>query len=138
MKKRILAVDDDRMFLALLKFKLGRCGFEVATAKNEKEFWDEAFAFEPDLVIVDLLLKNKMGTDTYQSLVDFGFDPNVPVIFVSGFLGDRPGGLSDPAGKPWFFSKPVDFEELVQAINHRLNHDEEATEVVVQNVRGIR
>ena len=125
MKKRILIVDDDFMIRELLKFKLLRCGFEVITAGNEKEFWQKAFQKKPDLIILDILLKNKSGPSVYQSLVDFvGFDAGIPVVFISGLLSKE-----EVASKKFgnfnyaLLSKPFNFEELVTEVDRLLNQN---------------
>ena len=120
MKKRILVVDDDFLIRELLKFKLSRLGFEVITARNEKEFWEQTFVKKPDLIILDVRLKNRSGPSAYQNLVDFvGFDPDVPVIFISAFL-ENETFPPHPAGDRAIFIKPFNFEELLGEINRML------------------
>ena len=85
-KKKILIVDDEWAILELLKFKLARLGYAVITAGTEKEFWKRAFAEKPDLVILDIWLKNKLGTDIYENMLQFGFNPKTPVIFISALI----------------------------------------------------
>ena len=122
MKTRILVVDDDFMIRELLKLKLSKRGFEVATAGNEKEFWDKTFAAKPDLIILDILLKNKSGADSYRNLVDFiGLDPDIPVIFVTGLLDQR-SVSHGPAGANYtVLAKPIDFEDLLNEIDWMLH-----------------
>ena len=121
MKKRILVVDDDWIYLELLKFRLLRRSFEVLTARNEKELWEKAFGAKLDMIIIDLLLKNNVGSNSYQNLVNFGFDPTVPVIFMSAFVNEEM--MNSPAAGEKFlmYHKSSDFEELMNDINHFLN-----------------
>ena len=124
MKKRILVVDDDFMIRELLKFKLSRYGFEVITAKNEKEFWAKTFAAKPDLIILDILLKNKSGPSVYQILVDFvGLDPDIPVVFITALL-DKEAAPKNSTGVNFsILTKPFDFEELVGEIARLLSRN---------------
>lgn len=121
MKKRILVVDDDFMIRELLKAKLSKLDFEVVTAGNEKEFWERTFTAKPDLIILDILLKNKNGPSVYQNLVDFvNLDPDIPVIFISALL-NKEMALPAPSGGPYtFLTKPLDFETLAEEINRLL------------------
>ena len=122
MEKRILVVDDDLMIRELLKFKLSRCGFEVITARNEKEFWGKTFAEKPDLIILDILLRNKSGPSVYQNLVDFvGLDPDIPVVFITALL-DKEAAPKNSAGVNFsILTKPFNFEELVSEIDRMLH-----------------
>ena len=121
MQKRILVVDDEMPIREFLKFKLSKRGFEVITAKNEKEFWDNAINQTPDLIILDIWLKNKVGTDVYNDLLDFGFSPEIPVIFITALVEDQFPKKSTPAGKYALYSKPFDFEKLMTGIHNLLN-----------------
>ena len=118
MKNRILIVDDDLMIRELLKFKLLRRGFEVITAGNEKEFCRKVFKVKPDLIILDILLKNKSGPSVYQDLVDFfGLAPDIPVVFISALL-NKEEALKNSLGSNYaVLPKPFDFEKLVSEIN---------------------
>lgn len=125
MKKRILVVDDELAIRRLLKFKLSRHGFEVLTAKNDKEFRDLAFSGNPDLIVLDIWLKNKIGTDVYHGLLDSGFDPEVPVIFITALMEDQPllRHSRVTSGKYVLYGKPFDFNELMIDVK-RLIQDE--------------
>lgn len=120
MKKRVLVVDDERPILELLKFKLSRHGFEAVTAKDGDEFEALARSQKPNLIILDIWLKGKMGTDVYRHLLEEGFDRNVPVIFITALLEAQPPKLASPNGKYSLFSKPFDLEELMKEVDRLL------------------
>jgi len=116
-KKRVLVVDDDLLMRELFKFKLSKQGFEVTSAKNEREFWQQAFDKKPDLILLDLWLNNKIGADIYDQLIHFGFDPEVPVIFITGHFqtaSEQP--IYVKKGQS-FLSKPIDFGQLTAEID---------------------
>ena len=131
MKKRILVVDDDWIFLQLLKFRLSRHGFEVVVAREEKEFWEKAFQTKPDLIMIDLLLKNKMGPDVYENLINFGLDPAIPVIFISAFVENEEVRHPQKGQKFALYNKSCDFEGLLWDIQHFIKQKEflEAREI---------
>lgn len=123
LKKQILVVDDDLLMREFLRFKLVRKGFEVLTAKNEKEFWHLAFNHKPDLILLDLWLANKIGADIYDQLTAFGFDPEVPVIFITGHIQTAAPAKAVPIRrKQMFLSKPFDFDMLMLEINRLLEY----------------
>ncbi len=124
--KKILVVDDERLIREELRYRLSRRGFEVATAKNEKEFSERAFLRKPDLIILDIWLENGIGTETYRELLQNGFDPEVPVIYMTALVEGYP--KENPAGqgrKCVLYSKPFDFEKLVEEIHSLLDEKRE-------------
>lgn len=125
MGKKILVVDDEKPIRELLRHKLSVQGFEVLTAKNEKEFRDHAFEQKPDLIILDIWLKDRIGTEIYNDLLNLGLDAAVPVIFITALVEDYPKGRSnsmDEGRKKYvLYSKPFDFEKLVKEIDCLLN-----------------
>lgn len=118
MAKKILVADDDWMFRDLLKFKLSRDGFEITTASNEKELWEQSFHEKPDLILIDFLLKNKMGPGIYDNLLNFGLDPSIPVIFMSSFVDY--GMMELQIENKSIYKKLCNFEELRSAIEEAL------------------
>ena len=124
MEMRILVVDDDLMIRELLKFRLSRCGFDVVTAGNEKEFWSKTFAAKPDLIILDILLRNKNGPAIYQNLVDFvGLDPGIPVVFITALLDKEAAPKNASDINYSILAKPFNFEELLGEIDRLLDRD---------------
>ncbi|MBI3314231.1 MAG: response regulator [Candidatus Omnitrophica bacterium] len=128
MSSKILVVDDEKQIRELLRHKLSTLGFEVSTAKNGKEFSGNALQEKPDLIILDIWLKHEMGTDVYDDLLVHGFDPAVPVIFITALVEGYPKRFSLEANssrKFALFSKPFDFERLASEIRCLLNQEEE-------------
>ncbi|HLD50223.1 MAG TPA: response regulator, partial [bacterium] len=118
----------DFMIRELLKFKLARQGFEVVTAGNEKEFWGKVFETKPDLIILDVFLKNKSGPESYRNLIEFaGLAPGTPVIFITALLEKEMAPENGKAATCALLIKPLDFEELMREIERMLglNRDKE-------------
>lgn len=119
--RKILVVDDEKPIRELLRYKLSTRGFEVVTAKNEKEFLGNALGEKPDLIILDIWLKDKMGTEIYHQLLQNGFDSEVPVIFITALVQGHPRDTSVLEGRKYaLYSKPFNFEKLVKEIHHLL------------------
>ncbi|MBI4372271.1 MAG: response regulator [Candidatus Omnitrophica bacterium] len=117
MKRRILVVDDESSILELLRYKLSNRGFEVVTATNAWEFWGEALSAKPDLIILDIWLKGKLGTEVYNELLTNGLDSDIPVIFITALLEDRPPSHARPGIQYALYGKPFDFDELMKGID---------------------
>ncbi len=120
--KKILVVDDDASIRELLRHKLELNGFLISTAKNEKEFLTCVAYSKPDLIILDIWLKNKIGTEIHKKMVQEGFDPNVPVIFITALESGYPKEPTPNTDGRKFalYSKPFDFDKLLEEIEHLL------------------
>lgn len=121
-KKKILVVDDEVAIVELIRFKLVRNGYEVITATNDKEFWDQAMNQKPDLIILDIWLREKVGTEIYNHLLAAGFDPNIPVIFITALVQE---GISTATARPGrkyaLYGKPFDLNQLMRGVRCFLN-----------------
>ena len=119
--KRILIIDDDDQFRAMLREMLERSGYEIVETSDGKEGLQRYKENPTDLVITDLIMPEKKGIETIQELKqDF---PDVKIIAVSG------GGWVDPVvylhlakmlGAQRTFAKPIEREDLLRTVNEIL------------------
>ena len=123
MKKRILVVDDDQAIRELLKFKLVRQGYEVVIAKNADEFSAIAVKSKFDLIILDIWLKGKLGTDVYCDLLELGLDRKIPIIFATALVEDFPPSHVKPGYQYAIYGKPLDLDKLMEDIRALLEQD---------------
>lgn len=117
--KRILIVEDDRDIAHLLKMILTKQKFEVAIAYNEEDFRKQAFAFLPNLILLDLMLGNKNGVQIYEKLLEEGFSPT-PVLVLSAGLKGISAVLGAKGEQYQAMSKPFETKELLANLNAKL------------------
>jgi len=79
---RVLIADDDPPLLELLDIFLTGQGYEVATVATGGQVLDAVPTFQPDVVVVDMLMPGLSGTDVLDALRRAGV--TVPVILISG------------------------------------------------------
>jgi two-component system alkaline phosphatase synthesis response regulator PhoP len=71
---RVLVVDDDRDILDLLKYNLEKEGYKVKTVEDSKQALKTAKNFEPDLIILDIMMPHPNGIELcreFRSLDQF-------------------------------------------------------------------
>ena len=90
--KRILIVDDDFWLLLSLRRLLERCGYEVLIASDKAAAVSITEQRRPEAVLVDLLLGFENGIEVVWQLR--AIMPNLPVVLMSGCLGDEPAKLA--------------------------------------------
>lgn len=112
-KKRILAVDDDRLVLTSLARTLERLGYDVVEASSAAQALSICEVQPPDLVILDIRMPGMSGIEAAARIQQIG---DIPIIFLSGF-SDRDiveqalnnGGLT-------YLVKPLSEAQLQPAI----------------------
>jgi two-component system OmpR family response regulator len=109
---RLLVVDDEANICALLSATLRLTGFEVRVAGSGQEALAAAAEFEPDLVVLDVMLPDFDGFEVAQRLRATG-QPPVPVLFLTArdAVEDRISGLT--IGADDYVTKPFSLEEVV-------------------------
>ncbi|MEU5156411.1 response regulator transcription factor [Glycomyces sp. NPDC021274] len=118
-RDRILVVDDEENIGALLSATLRLTGFEVEVARDAAEALRAADRFEPDLVILDVMLPDMDG---FAVATRLRATRDLPVLFLTArdAVRDRVTGLT--VGGDDYVTKPFDLEEVVlrvQAILRR-------------------
>ncbi|GLJ79449.1 response regulator transcription factor [Microbacterium imperiale] len=108
---RVLVVDDEQMLTDLLSMALKMEGWEVRTASSGFEALSEAREFEPDAMVLDIMMPDLDGMAVLQRLRQSGDD--VPVLFLTAkdAVADRVAGLT--AGGDDYVTKPFSLEEVV-------------------------
>lgn len=108
---RILAVDDEQMLTDLLAMALRMEGWEVRTASSGLEALQVAHEFEPDALVLDIMMPDLDGMSVLRRLRESG--NLVPVLFLTAkdAVGDRIAGLT--AGGDDYVTKPFSLEEVI-------------------------
>ena len=115
MEKRILIADDEPEFLAALGTFLRQRGYVVIEAMNGKEAIEKVLQHKPHLIILDILMPEIDGTDAAMILRDDPRTKRIPLFFLTAVVSpdDQKSIKSNPNT---IFGKPVNFEELLKAI----------------------
>lgn len=117
----ILIIDDDPQVLAMLRQRLMRNGYEVIEAADGKEGVKIYRENPTDLIITDLIMPEKEGIEIIIELRrDF---PDIKIIAMSGggrVSPDQYLPMAKGLGARYTFAKPIEMEELLQAINELL------------------
>jgi len=71
MGTRILVVDDEPLYLRLLKVNLDPEGYEVITATNGEEALELVSTHKPELVILDVMMPKLDGITTCERIRQF-------------------------------------------------------------------
>ena len=106
---KILVVDDDANICDLLKLYFENEGYEVKTANDGMEGISFFKLYEPDLVLLDIMLPKKDGWQVCREIREMSSKP-VIMITAKGEVFDKVLGLE--LGADDFVVKPFDMKEL--------------------------
>ncbi len=111
--QKILIVDDDENIAELISLYLTKEFYDCKIVNNGEDAVKEAFAFVPDLLLLDLMLP---GIDGYQVCRSIRSKSNVPIIMMSakGEVFDKVLGLE--LGADDYIIKPFDTKEMVARV----------------------
>jgi DNA-binding response OmpR family regulator len=118
---RILLVDDEPLIIDSLSYSLEREGFDVKSAVDGNEALESVEEFNPDLIVLDLLLPDISGFEVCRRLRE---KYSTPVIMLTA-LGeeiDRVQGLE--VGADDYLAKPFSFRELLARVRATLRRVE--------------
>lgn len=114
MAAKVLVIDDDRKITALLRRSLIYEGYDVEVAGNGEEGLRLAAAWQPDLVLLDVMMPGLDGWEVCRRLRTAG--PGLPVLMLTARdeVNDRVKGLD--LGADDYLVKPFALEELLARV----------------------
>ncbi len=133
-KARILVIDDDPDSLRLLRSQLEDMGFDVTTASSAEEGIRLAREVNPDLITLDLIMRDMTG---WEALHEFKGSPDlqgIPVIIISVVAGEQERG--NLFGSVDLLTKPVEKTELLTVIKRNLGETRGRRILVVEDDPG--
>ena len=111
---KVLIIDDDPDVLETLQAVLTNRGFKIDTLLDVTQLRDRITQFNPDVILLDVTLKEAHGGEVCKDLKTCGIAQNIPVILFSGDRNIKESYkvyLADD-----FIEKPVKINNLVSAL----------------------
>jgi two-component system, cell cycle response regulator len=116
MTARILIVDDVPANTRLLEAKLSAEYYQVASARDGFEALRMAHEWQPDLILLDVMMPGMDGFECCRKLKGDPTTLHIPVVMVTalGEPAERLHGLE--SGADDFLTKPVEYETLLARV----------------------
>ena len=111
----ILVIDDDPDICTMIKVMLEYNNYKVTTAENEQQCIEVIKNNAVDLVIMDMLLSGKDGTDICRQLKKDPQYASIPILMFSAHPNAREACLS--AGANDFMAKPFEMQEMLKKVD---------------------
>ena len=114
--RKILVIDDSPTVASTLDTILTPRGFDVYIATDGLAGLNALTAFDPDLVILDIMLPLVDGFGWLETIRHYEKHATLPVIMLSGLKSDEDIERALRAGASDYLIKPVNPEKLVNSI----------------------
>ena len=117
---RILIADDHEANVELLEAYLAGVDCEIAVASDGQQTLDQVASFQPDLILLDIMMPKLSGFEVCKRLKDDPATSKIMILMVTALneLGDIERAVA--AGTDDFLSKPVQKLELLKRVENML------------------
>ena len=114
---KILAIDDEKDILLLLKYNLESEGYIVKTASSGKEGLDIASEYNPDLILIDIMMPEIDGIETCRKLREIEKFQTTFILFLTARVEEYSEVAAFDAGGDDYITKPIKPRALLSRIN---------------------
>ena len=113
MVPKLLVIDDDRAITDMFELTMPHEGFEVFTANSGSEGVEAVRKFEPDVLVVDLMMPGMDGWQVCQEVRTFS---QVPILILSAVVDSQKVARALDAGADDYLVKPAPEGALVSRL----------------------
>jgi two-component system, cell cycle sensor histidine kinase and response regulator CckA len=117
----VLFVDDEDMIIEVAEELFDQLGYKVLTARSGKEAIEiyEKNKEQIDIVLLDMIMPDMSGSDTYERMK--AIDPDIKVLLSSGYSINGQATEIMDRGCNGFIQKPFKMKELSQKLREILD-----------------
>ena len=118
---KILIADDELRLRKVVVLHLKKNGFTVAEANNGQKALDILDDFEPDVIILDIMMPVKDGIETCKEIRTMEKYKDTPIILLTAKSGVEDIEVGLQAGANEYITKPFSPKTLVEKVNNFLS-----------------
>ena len=129
MSRRILIVDDEPNIVTSLEFLMRGSNYEVLVARNGEEALRHAESFQPDLVLLDLMMPLRSGFEVCQKIRENPVLRDVKIIMLTAKGRELEKNRGLDLGANAYVTKPFSTKELMSTVRGLLHTADEPNPV---------
>jgi DNA-binding response OmpR family regulator len=115
-RRRVLVVDDDRNIVQLVRMYLEKDGYQVAVAYDGEEALASVRVFQPDLVVLDLMLPGLDGVTVCRAIRRDSKNADVPILMLTARREEADKVVGLDSGADDYLTKPFGIRELLARV----------------------
>ena len=137
----VLVIEDEPDIRELIEFNLKKYDYNVLLASNGEKGLKDARSYEPDLILLDLMLPGIQGIDVCRVIKSDENIKSTPIIILSALGQEEDIVLGLEAGADDYVSKPFSLEILNARIKtvlrryHNEDDDDGNRILLIQNIK---
>jgi two-component system, OmpR family, alkaline phosphatase synthesis response regulator PhoP len=116
-KIKVLVVDDEPDIVEILKYNLQKEGYEVATAEDGIKGVKVATKFQPDVILLDIMMPNQDGVETCLQIRQIPELKNTFIIFLTARMEEYSEVAAFDVGADDYITKPIKPRALMSRIS---------------------
>ena len=120
MEKKILIVDDEKVWVKMLAMSLEHEGYQIEVAFDAIQATAQAFQLKPDLILLDIMMPAGGGLAALKNIRANVKTFSILVIVLSAKGDKKTKEAIEELGVSGFLSKSVDIDELLEKIKEIL------------------
>ncbi len=132
MNKKILVVDDEKPISDIIKFNLVKEGYDVDVAFDGEEALKKVYQFQPDLILLDVMLPKLDGFQVCRKIRE---SFSMPIIMLTAKEEEVDKVLGFELGADDYITKPFGMRELIARVKANIRRVDLA-EVAANNAIG--
>jgi len=119
-RDRVLIADDNEANVELLEAYLSDMDVEIAVAVDGQDTLEKAASFQPDLILLDVMMPKLSGFEVCQKLKKNPVTSKIMILMVTALNEHGDMERAVDAGTDDFLSKPVDKVSLITRVQQML------------------
>jgi DNA-binding response OmpR family regulator len=120
MAHKILIVDDEPNIVISLEFLMKKEGFEVAVANDGEEALARVASFNPDLMLLDVMMPKKSGFEVCEALRADPQRAGLQIVMLTAKGRDTEVAKGLALGADAYVTKPFSTKDLVAKVKAML------------------
>ena len=124
---KVLVVDDEKSILELLRYNLEKAGYQVQTAEDGLRAVETARKFQPDLVLLDIMMPGIDGVETCRRIRELPEIQKTFVIFLTARAEEYSEVAAFDVGADDYITKPIKPRALLSRINAVFRREHKTT-----------
>ena len=140
--KKILIADDEEDILEIISFQLLKEGFDIKTAKDGNQALALITSFNPDMVLLDIMMPFKTGIEVCEILRTNPKFNDTLIVFLTALNDDETHIKCLELGADDFITKPISPKIIATKVNtlfrrYKDNLDADAENIITINTMQI-
>lgn len=135
-QQKVLLVDDEPDIREFIEYNLLKEGYIVECAENGKDGLEKAKAFQPDLILLDIMMPDMDGIEVCSELRSMEAFKDTLIAFLTARKEDFTQIASFESGGDDFINKPIKPRVLMSRVKALLKRKKKSKQPKVETVFG--